>query len=298
MAAGGKAVIWIERAGWCALIVAAITGSRVVAAQPPLTVLILAGQSDILNWHADAALLPADARDERVRFYFHTGAPPLHPQFPRNFFNATSHDAWTTLRPQTQEPYHKYFRTFFGPEMTLGRRLVAAEVGPVAIIKVGYFGTNLAEDWHPDATAGNQLYALLRRQVTNALDRLRAERREFQVAGFFWMQGGSDGAKAAFAARYEENLRLLIERMRADFTRVDTPFVIGRIPRTANSPQRDIVRAAHVKLGTTLPRTTWVDTDDLLCDTDGVHLLAPGIITVGERMAEAWLKLGQSERAK
>jgi len=274
-----------------ALGVSGFFGGNAIAADPPLTVLILAGQSDILNWHADAALLPSDEADAGIRFYYHTGAPPLHPQFPRNFFNATSHDIWTTLRPQTQETYHKFFRTFFGPEMTLGRRVAAAGVGPVAIIKVGYFGTNLAEDWRPGATAGNQLYALFHRQVTNALDRLRAERREFHVAGFFWMQGGSDGAKAAFAARYEENLAQLIHRLRADFGAVGTPFVIGRIPRIANAPHREIVRAAHVKLGTTLPGVAWIDSDDLPCDTDGVHLLAPGIVTVGERMAAAWLKL-------
>jgi hypothetical protein len=53
-------------------------------------VLLLAGQSDILNWHADAALLPPDPADAGIRFYCRTGAPPLHPQFPRNFFSATS----------------------------------------------------------------------------------------------------------------------------------------------------------------------------------------------------------------
>lgn len=278
------------------MVVAGFSGGCAVAAEPPLTVLILAGQSDILNWHADAALLPADPADSEIRFYYHTGAPPLHPQFPRNFFNATSADAWTTLRPQTQEPYHKFFHTFFGPEMTLGRRLHAAGVRPLAIIKIGYFGTNLAEDWRPDATSGNQLYALFRRQVTNALARLRDERREFRVAGFFWMQGGGDGAKAAFAVRYEGNLAQLIERMRADFGTPGTPFVIGRIPHIANAPHRETVRAAHVKLGTTLPGVAWINSDDLPCDTDGVHLLAPGIITLGERMATAWLKLTGNRR--
>ncbi|MEN9637561.1 MAG: hypothetical protein RL077_5965 [Verrucomicrobiota bacterium] len=273
-----------------------LLGAGAMAAAAPLTVLILAGQSDILNWHADAALLPAGPADSEIRFYYHTGAPPLHPQFPRNFFNATSRDAWTTLRPQTQEPYHKFFRTFFGPEMTLGRRLSTLGVGPLAIIKIGYFGTNLAEDWRPEASAGNQLYALFRQQVTTALAHLRDERREFHVAGFFWMQGGGDAATAAFAARYEENLVRLIDRMRADFGTAGTPFVIGRIPRIANAPHRETVRAAHVKLGTTLPGVTWVDSDDLPGDTDGVHLLAPGIITLGERMAAAWLTLAGSRR--
>jgi hypothetical protein len=282
---------------WLLATVVALSALTRAPAEPPLQVFLLAGQSDILNWHADAALLPADVADAQVRFYFHTGAPPLHPQFPRNFFNATSGDAWTALRPQTQEPYHKFFRTFFGPEMTLGRRLHAAGVSPIAIVKVGYFGTNLAADWHPDATSGNQLYALLHRQVTHALSLLRAEARPFHLAGIFWMQGGSDGTRAALADRYEQNLTLLIHRLRGDFATASTPVVLGRIPPVANTPHREVVRAATVKIGSTQPHIAWVDSDDLPCDTDGVHLLATGIMPLGERMAAAWLKLARPASA-
>ena len=272
---------------------AAVSRTR-AAGESPLRVLLLAGQSDILNWHADAALLPPDPADAGIRFYYHTGAPPLHPQFPPNFFNATSRDAWTTLRPQTQEPYHKFHRTFFGPEMTLGRRLAAAGHGPLAIVKIGYFGTSLAVDWHPDAKSGNQLYALLHRQVTHALGLLRAEARPYHVSGFFWMQGGNDGARAAYATAYEQNLTLLIHRLRSDFGSPTTPFVLGRICPVAGNLNRETVRAAHVKVGETLPHAAWVDTDDLPLDQDGIHLLAPGIITLGERFAAAWLRSAEA----
>jgi len=260
----------------------------------PLTVLIVAGQSDILNWHADAKLLPADKADASIRFYYHTGAPPLHPRFPPNFFNATSGEIWTTLKPQTQEPYHKFFRTFFGPEMTLGRHLSASGIEPLAIIKVGYFGTNLAEDWHPHATAGNQLYALFHRQVTRALKLLDQEGLPFNVSGIFWMQGGSDGARADFAARYAENLTLLVARMRTDFGDSSTPFVLARIGPVVNSPHREVVRRAQAEFGRTQPNAAWIDTDDLPLDTDGIHLLAPGMVTLGERMADSWLKLREA----
>ena len=261
------------------------------AAAPPLRVLLLAGQSDILNWHADAALLPPDPADATVRFYYHTGAPPLHPQFPPDFFNATSRDAWTTLHPQTQDPYHKFHRTFFGPEMTLGRTLAAGGYGPLALLKIGYFGTNLAVDWHPDARSGNRLYALLRRQVTHALGLLRAESREYRMSGFFWMQGGSDGAREDYASAYARNLSLLVSRLRADFGTPTTPFILGRICPFPRHPHRETVRTAHRHLGETLPHAAWVDTDDLPLDTDGIHLVAPGIVTLGERFAAAWRKL-------
>src|SRR5688572_18914081 len=39
-------------------------------------VIIVAGQSNVLNWHAAAAKLPADPRDAGILFYYETGAPP------------------------------------------------------------------------------------------------------------------------------------------------------------------------------------------------------------------------------
>ena len=271
-----------------------VLGARGAAGEAPLTVLVLAGQSEMLDWHADAALLPSDPADASIRFYFHTGAPPLHPQFPPNFFNATSHDAWTVLRPQTQEPYHKFFRTFFGPEMSLARQLDRKGVRPLAIIKVGYFGTNLAEDWRPDAAAGNQLYALFSQQVTQALGRLKAEGRAFNVAGFFWMQGGSDAGRPGFAAAYGKNLSAFIARVRADFGTAETPFVIARIsPRRPDKPSadRELIRAAQVAVADRQLQCAWIDADDVSYAEDGAHPDALGTITLGERLAAAWLKL-------
>jgi len=52
--------------------------------------------------------------------------------------------------------------------------------------------------------------------------------RGFEVAGFVWWQGHKDGG-AAHASRYEQNLVLLIDSLRAEFEAPDAPFVIGTI---------------------------------------------------------------------
>lgn len=134
-------------------------------------VIIVAGQSNALNWHAAAAQLPASPQDARILFWYETGAPPERAA--AKPINATSGAQWTRLQGQRQEPFVRSEREFFGPEMTLARRL-AGPGRPLAVIILAYFGTTLARDWHPDATDGNQLYGRLQREVSAALAGLLA----------------------------------------------------------------------------------------------------------------------------
>jgi hypothetical protein len=262
------------------------------------TIFVVAGQSNILNWHADASALPGHPADTQVAFYFHTGAPPSKAGQMSTPFNATSAGAWTTLRPQRQDPYVRYCRDFFGPEMSLGRTLHEGGVPPLGIIKVGYFGSTLAEDWSPDAPNGNRLYALLQQQIREALRQLAARGERARLGGFFWLQGESDGARPGSAQAYAANLRAFILRVRRDLAPETAagsvlPFVIGRVgpPPASGYPHQGQVRLAQVQVAESLPRTAWVDTDDLLRDTDGIHLLAPGVHILGERWAAAWQRL-------
>jgi hypothetical protein len=263
-----------------------------LAGAEEVSVLIVAGQSNVLNWHADAAQLPASAADDTIRFYFHTGAPPS--KAPDQPFNATSSGEWTALAPQKQHPYRAYHRRFFGPEMSLARSLARSE-RQLAVIKIGYFGTNLAEDWRPDAATGNRLYALLMSEVSHALGLLRTEGRAVRLLGFFWMQGETDANVPAHAAAYADNLGAFIARVRADLGAPEMPFVLGRVgpPPPKGYASQAVVRQAQVTVAATVAGVAWVDTDDLPRDADGIHLLAPGVIALGERWAGAWHELAR-----
>ena len=261
----------------CALAVSAGAAERLV--------LIVAGQSNCLNWHAAAAELPADRQDAGILFYHESGAPP-----DRGAANASSGGRWTVLGAQRQDPYVKFERDFFGPEISLGRSLTGRGVGQLAIIKVAYFGSNLAVDWNPQATQGNRLYVRLNVHVATALRRLRENGDEPRIGGFFWMQGEADAADAAHAAAYGENLTAFVARLRRDLDTPALPFIIGRIgPAPVKGyAHQALVRSAQRRVAETVPATGWVDTDDLPRDTDGIHLLAPGVIALGKRMADAW----------
>lgn len=260
------------------------------SAETSLDILIVAGQSNALNWHAAAEQLPADSIDASIPFFHRSGAPA-----DRGFdtpVNASSHGEWTLLGPQEQIPYVKYERTFFGPEISLARRLANGGENRVAVIKIAYFGTNLAQDWHPDATAGNQLYADLIVEIRDAVEKLTAAKQQSRIAGFFWMQGETDGANSRHAEAYARNLATLIDAVRRDLAVPDLPFVIGRVgPRPPNYPFQEIVRSAQVAVAASDPDSAWVDTDDLPRETDGIHLLAPGVIILGQRMADVWREI-------
>lgn len=268
-----------------------VIGAPALAGAAERTVLIVAGQSNVLNWHADAAELPASPADEAILFYYHQGAPPSR-RLPVPF-NATSGGAWTRLQPQTQEPYQAHRRHFFGPEIPLARALAATGSTSLAVIKTGYFGSTLAADWRPDATAGNRLYALMLSEIRNALRQLTERGDTVRIAGFFWMQGETDGNTEAHATAYAENLQNFIARVRTDLGVADLPFVIGRVgplpPKGCAWQQQ--VRDAQVKIAQGGFRTAWVDTDDLPRDTDRIHLVAAGVLGLGERWAAAWQQL-------
>lgn len=274
----------------CAIAVLAVALLAVqTIAAADRSIIIVAGQSNVLNWHAAASQLPADPRDATILFYYETGAPPSKGGAVP--FNSNSEGRWTTLRVQQQEPFVKFEREFFGPEITLARAL--ADLGPLGVIKVGYFGSNLAQDWDPDATAGNRLYARLTENIQRALHLLTEKGEQPRLAGFFWMQGETDGAKAEHAEAYARNLTRFVARVRADLAAPALPFVLGRIgPRPSKGyAYQDMVRAAQVAVVADGAAMAWVDTDDQARFTDSVHLLAPGVMVLGERMASAWKRL-------
>jgi len=277
------------------LAITVVVGLGRAATPAPTKVLIVAGQSNVLNWHAAASTLPADAIDATLSFYHLSGAPP-----DRGFampVNATSGGIWIHLGPQVQEPFVRYERHFFGPEITLARTLAREpDSERIAVIKVGFFGTNLAEDWRPGARAGNRLYERLLREVSHALALLDQEGRAPCLAGFFWMQGETDANRLEHAEAYAANLASFVVSLRRDLKAPTLPFVLGRIgpPPPRGYPYQNPVREAQVSLAANFEDVAWVDTDDLPRDTDGIHLLAPGVMELGIRWAHAWLHLVRS----
>lgn len=113
---------------------------------------------------------------------------------------------------------------------------------------------------------------------------------------FCWMQGETD-AMAGDSEPYETRLLRLIENLRADLDFPDMGFVTGRL-NGCRGEHWDRIRAAQVSVAESDPRGAWVDTDDLMCDSGGVHFTVGGYEQLGARFATAAVKLAAGVEAE
>nr|CAA6802169.1 MAG: Unknown protein [uncultured Thiotrichaceae bacterium] len=181
-----------------------------------------------------------------------------------------------------------------GPEVSFAKFIAAWYPNRrINIIKLAVGGTSIydwARVWNPRISyrmAGsriqNSLYALLKRQVEIS----RVLQNGNKVTGFVWMQGERDARYPQAANAYAGNLRNLIFDMRREYKSPNAPFILGRInPPVAQFPSVNTVRNTQVQTTRQVPRTRWVNTDDLSKAADGVHYNTRGQIYLGRRMAE------------
>lgn len=111
----------------------------------------------------------------------------------------------------------------------------------------------------------------------------------------FWMQGEADTHTAAQWTVYEESLNRVIDEMRIDLDRPDITFVVGRISDYIGDTGEYVngsaaIREALVSVAENDPLGTWIDTDDLNGDNDGLHY-SGNYQELGERFASAAVPL-------
>jgi len=253
----------------------------------PLPVFLLAGQSNMdgRGWTRD--LPPRLTRPQpEVLIWWHRGelgyasAPG----------EATDH--WAALEPGMNLDR-------FGPEITLGLRLRRALGRPIAFIKVSRGGTSLGRDWNP---AGSPMWNALAAQWPAALEALRARGFAPDLRAVFWHQGESDAApdKAAEAGRYEARLRDFLAAVRRLLNAAHVPFFIGELGDCAAAfPYRDAVAVAQRAVAAGPARaadTYFVAAKDLPSQDDAQrHFGSEANLTLGERFAEAYLKLHEKD---
>jgi hypothetical protein len=182
----------------------------------------------------------------------------------------------------------------YGPEIGLGRGLVNANPHePMVFIKHGRGATNLAEDWHPDATTGKQLYRDFIKQVRSALARLEATGELSEIEALVWCQGEGDSTRCEWAEAYEENLRCLFAATRADLNCANMPILLvltGDGNANSAMAHAEIVRQAQRNVAAADSRVTLVDADDLTL-LDHVHIDGPSQLKLGYRLAHEYFKI-------
>lgn len=225
---------------------------------------------------------------------------------------------WAPLRPGhgttfTSDGTKNAYSDRFGVELTFGRRL--KELHPdrnIAIVKYSRGGTSIAVQaaggfgcWDPDykaKTGVNQWDHFLAtlRAATSARDiDGDGEPDRLIPRGIVWMQGESDAQfDEATARAYRENLRRLMDLIRAALREDDLQVAIGRISSSEDAPKKPakpmrwkfqpIVREAQA---------AWVEADGraaLVTSTDGYgysdpwHYDSAGYLDLGLKFADVF----------
>lgn len=121
-----------------------------------------------------------------------------------------------------------------GPELGFGHAIGEATEEPVLLIKLAWGGKSLAKDFRPPSSGGDvgPYYTEVVKRTKAVLAELKKEFPEFgdrgyELAGFGWHQGWNDRINQAFVDEYEKNMANFIRDVRKDLGVKELPFVIA-----------------------------------------------------------------------
>ena len=265
----------------CFLAAWALAATSLTAKADFIPLYVFAGQSNAVGVNTLSELTPTQSAPQPNVLYYGPN-------------EASTPPTWGALTPSTTSPNltDGIGRTglgSYGPEISTGKTISAGLGGQlVAEVKLAVGATSLWDplDWNP--TGSNNLYSHLLDRVHEAAFKLELQEHIPIVAGFFWMQGESDGIEG-HGSEYAANLTSFIAQVRLDFGNPNLPFVFGQIINH-DGTTAPVIRAQQQLVADTVPNTALILTDDL-GHTDQIHFNGPGIYTMGERFGAAYLSM-------
>lgn len=195
----------------------------------------------------------------------------------------------------------------FGPELAFGRRM--AELNPgarIALVKYSRGGTSLLEgasgygNWEPDSELGDGInqydhaLATLRNAYSQADIDGDGEADTLLPAGIVWMQGEADAYDNPVAARaYRQNLKRMMDLLRAALRTDDLPVVLGRIVDSGRDDDgllmdySPVVQTAQAEFAAGDRCAALVDISEGIGWSDDWHYDSASYLRLGAAFAEA-----------
>lgn len=187
--------------------------------------------------------------------------------------------------------------TQFGPNISLGKRVVANTGSPFYLMHFARGGTFLDYNatfgyWDPFYNSvapsdSSRQYGRALKNWWQSLQVHQAAGRWPVVLGINASLGGNDASVEASANEFEANALAFIPQLRKEMGFPNTPFYFARAD--GNPPgiytYRDIVADAQEAVAAALPNCYWYNTDDATNQGDG-HWDTDGVVLVGERFAD------------
>lgn len=303
--------------------VALATAAPVTAADKPVKVFVLAGQS---NMEGHGAIKADPKRNEGKGSLEYVARDKATAD---KFKHLLGQDGKWVVRDDVSVHYldrkGKLTAGFgvkddrIGPELGFGFVIGDAFEEPVLLIKLAWGGKSLAKDFRPPSAGGEvgPFYEEIIDRTKAVLKDLKKEfpeigDRGYELAGFGWHQGWNDRVNQAFNDEYEKNLAHLIRDVRKDLGVKDLPFVIAETgmtgpeekhPRALSLMRAQAAVAEYEEfrgnvafVGT---RAFWRD-ESVSPSNQGYHwnTNAETYYLIGEAMGTAMKKLCEKQRPK
>jgi hypothetical protein len=220
---------------------------------------------------------------------------------------------WKPMAPvKLNKPKSKFKinNSIFGTELSFAKAIKKAYPNDIiAICKVGICGGTSIVAWEKntdrpgwiedlkklenESRAPKKLYSQVINDTLQGIETLKKRKDvgEVIIGGMWWCQTERDGKVMEFSKAYKKNLTNLINNIRTDLKEPNMPFMFfdqhikGRITEKA---MKGSLRAVDKEL----PFTALVENNDLPT-YEGVHFTTEGIWILGERFAEAYLKMAK-----
>ena len=241
------------------LLVLAFFATQAHAAEKPIRVFLLAGQSNMVGW-GDSTKLPDDLRkgNDRVLMFEDGKWQPLRPHEPAN----------KGQRRVGLAEFH------FGPEIAFGHEMAKAwPEETIGIIKFAIGGTSVLA-WKPDwpkedaDRVGQGKLGSLYKKLMEKVDEAK-KARDIEVVGFLWHQGGGDMKKV-------------------DVARELSSFQPPTLP--PGRPGAWLVLKAQFDAQKEIPHSKMVILRNIEKHPKNVHFNMEGQLKVGKLFAEAFLE--------
>jgi Carbohydrate esterase, sialic acid-specific acetylesterase len=228
---------------------------------------------------------------------------------------------WSPLKPGhgvgfTSDGKGNKYSDRFGVELSIAAELRRERPDrKIAIVKYARNGSSIHQDaagswgcWEPDFRAAegdnrdinqyDHFLATIRTAHSNADVDQDGTMDTLNPIGIVWMQGESDAVHSPeIAQQYQQNLKRLMDLMRASLRVDDLPVVIGRISDSGVKENRkvwahgDIVRAGQAAFVDSDPAARLISTTDDYGYSDPWHYDSAGYIDLGRQFAKGLIEL-------
>ncbi len=255
------------------LILSSLLAQASFANATPVDVYILSGQSN-MSGRVSSGFVANNSIDNDVLYYYTTDGPASN--------DVTTNGNFVTLGTLDSG--------YYGPEISFTRSLHAQSDNKIAIIKITDGGTKLQTHWNSRISSGNPMWQAWVQDTQDAIEGLEDLGYTPSIKGISWLQGEGDGITFASNGGYETAFGNLIDDMNSHLGGLadtsEMKIVTALIQERAE--KHTYIRAAQTNVMATNSNWYTVDTNDLTT-FDGTHFDQPSVVTLGNRIADAFI---------